>query len=135
MSEFNAETAVTARGDAAGRFARAAMMFLLAGSLGACSGLNFFGNSNDQPPDEAADRLYNEGLYYLNVKHEPKEAAKKFEEVARQHPYSERARKSLLMTSYAYYQSGSYWEFVRGGRRSIHPHPRKPGAPHAQYPT
>src|SRR3974390_1210948 len=133
MSEFNAETAVTARGDAAGRFARAAMMFLLAGSLGACSGLNFFGNSNDQPPDEAADRLYNEGLYYLNVKHEPKEAAKKFEEVDRQHPYSEWARKSLLMTSYAYYQSGSYEECVAAAQRYITLHPGNADAAYAQY--
>ena len=132
MSEFNAETAVTARGDA-GRFARAAMMFLLAGSLGACSGLNFFGNSNDQPPDEAADRLYNEGLYYLNVKHEPKEAAKKFEEVDRQHPYSEWARKSLLMTSYAYYQSGSYDECVTAAQRYITLHPGNADAAYAQY--
>jgi outer membrane protein assembly factor BamD len=131
MSESN-ETPVTARGDAGG-FARAAMMFLLAVSLGACSGLNLFGNSNDQPPDEAADRLYNQGLYYLNVKHEPKEAAKKFEEVDRQHPYSEWARKSLLMTSYAYYQSGAYDECVTAAQRYITLHPGSTDAAYAQY--
>ena len=57
-------------------------------------------HKDDTPPDEPADRLYNEGLYLLNVKHDPKEAAKKFEEVDRQHPYSEWARKSLIMTAY-----------------------------------
>ena len=37
----------------------------------------------------AADKLYNEGLYLLNEKKDYKEAAKKFEEVDRQHPYSD----------------------------------------------
>ncbi len=48
-------------------------------------------------PDEPADKLYNEGLYLLNNKRDYKDAAKKFEEVDRQHPYSEWARKSLIM--------------------------------------
>ena len=53
------------------RFVRAAAMLLLAGSLGACSVFNglggLFDSKDDTPPDEAADRLYNEGLYLLNV--------------------------------------------------------------------
>ena len=53
------------------RFARALTMLLLAASLGACSsGLNFFAKE-ETAPDEAADRLYNEGLYLLNVRHRP----------------------------------------------------------------
>src|ERR1700688_989245 len=96
------------------RVARAVAMVLLAVSLGACS--NLF-DKDDTPPDQAADRLYNEGLFYLNVKHDPKEAAKKFEEVDRQHPYSEWARKSLIMGAYAYYQAGSYEECVSAARR------------------
>ncbi len=47
------------------RFARTAAVMLLAVSLGACSSL--FGK-DDTPPDEPADRLYNEGLYLLNSK-------------------------------------------------------------------
>jgi outer membrane protein assembly factor BamD len=116
------------------RFTRALIVLLLASSLGACSGLgNLFGKSDDQAPDEAADRLYNEGLYYLNVKKDPKEAAKKFEEVDRQHPYSEWARKSLLMTSYAYYQSGAYEESIGAAQRYITLHPGSADAAYAQY--
>src|SRR3569833_1208254 len=51
----------------------------------------------DQPPD----KLYNEGLYLMNEKKDNKEANKKFEEVDREHPYSDWARKSLLMSAFA----------------------------------
>src|SRR5215472_16457688 len=36
--------------------------------------------------EEPAEKLYNQGLYLVNEKHDSKEAAKKFEEVDRQHP-------------------------------------------------
>jgi outer membrane protein assembly factor BamD len=114
------------------RFARALAMVLLGLSLGACSSFNFFGK-DDTPPDEAADRLYNEGLYLLNAKHDPKEAAKKFEEVDRQHPYSEWARKSLIMTSYSYYQANDYDACVTAAQRYITLHPGSPDAAYAQY--
>jgi outer membrane protein assembly factor BamD len=116
------------------RFARAAAVMLLGlslgVSLGACSSL--FGK-DDTPPDEAADRLYNEGLYLLNQKKDPKEAVKKFEEVDRQHPYSEWARKSLIMSSYAYYTAGSYEDSVTAAKRYISLHPGSPDAAYAQY--
>jgi outer membrane protein assembly factor BamD len=114
------------------RFARAAAMLLLAASLGACSGFNLL-NKDDTPTDEAADRLYNEGLYLLNVKHDSKAAAKKFEEVDRQHPYSEWARKSLIMTAFAHYQSGEYDECLGAAQRYITLHPGSPDAAYAQY--
>jgi outer membrane protein assembly factor BamD len=113
---------------------RVASMLLLAislgASLGACSSL--FGK-DDTPPDEPADRLYNEGLFLLNQKKTPKEAVKKFEEVDRQHPYSEWARKSLIMSSYAYYEAGSYDDSVTAAKRYISLHPGSPDAAYAQY--
>ena len=39
--------------------------------------------------EEPADKLYNEGLYLMNQRKETKAASKKFEEVDRQHPYSD----------------------------------------------
>jgi outer membrane protein assembly factor BamD len=116
------------------RLARVLAMALLAASLGACSnGLDLFGAKDQVAPDEAADRLYNEGLYLLNVRKDPKEAAKKFEEVDRQHPYSEWARKSLIMTSYAYYTAGDYDDCVTAAQRYITLHPGSPDAANAQY--
>jgi outer membrane protein assembly factor BamD len=115
------------------RLARALAVALLAASLGACSSFDFFAKKDDTPPDEPADRLYNEGLYLLNAKKDPKEAVKKFEEVDRQHPYSEWARKSLIMTSYAYYQAGEYDDCVNSAKRYITLHPGSADAAYAQF--
>jgi outer membrane protein assembly factor BamD len=84
-------------------------------------------------PEEPADKLYNEGLYLLNTKKNPKEAAKKFEEVDRQHPYSEWARKALIMSAYAYYESGSYDDCINSARRYVTLHPGSPDAAYAQF--
>ena len=105
----------------------------VAASLGACSSFDLFGKKDDTPPDEPADRLYNEGLYLLNEKKDAKEAVKKFEEVDRQHPYSEWARKSLIMSAYAYYQAGDYDDCVTAAKRYITLHPGSPDAAYAQY--
>ena len=59
---------------------------------------------DDTFKEEPADKLYNEGLYLMNQSKDPKAASKKFEEVDRQHPYSDWARKSLLMSAYAVLQ-------------------------------
>jgi outer membrane protein assembly factor BamD len=112
------------------RFVRALSMLLLASSLGACSSL--FGK-DETPPDEPPDRLYNEGLFVLNNKKDAKKAVEKFEEVDRQHPYSEWARKSLIMSAYAYYQAGSYEESVTAAKRYIALHPGSADAAYAQY--
>jgi len=133
MSQVIAPGARAPAGAGRRRFARVLAAVLLAASLGACgSGLDLF-SKNDTPPDEAADRLYNEGLYLLNVQHEAKDAAKKFEEVDRQHPYSEWARKALLMTSFAYYQAGAYDDCVTAAQRYITLHPGSADAAYAQY--
>jgi len=115
------------------RFVRAVAVTLLAASLGACTTFDFFTKKDDTPPDEPADRLYNEGLYLLNAKKDPKEAVKKFEEVDRQHPYSEWARKSLIMSSYAYYQAGEYEDCVNSAKRYITLHPGSADAAYAQF--
>jgi outer membrane protein assembly factor BamD len=106
-----------------------AVLLVLATILGACS----LFDKDAMAPDEPADKLYNEGLYLLNQKKEPKEAAKKFEEVDRQHPYSEWARKSLIMSAYAYYEAGAYDDCVNSARRYVTLHPGSPDAAYAQF--
>src|SRR6201991_101685 len=83
--------------------------------------------------DEPADKLYNEGLYFMNEKKDAKAASKKFEEVDREHPYSEWARKSLLMSAYAYYNSGDYDSCIGAATRYVTLHPGSPDAAYAQY--
>lgn len=115
------------------RLVRAITLVALGLSLGACSSFNLFGDKDEMLPDEPADRLYNEGLFYLNTRKNPKDAVKKFEEVDRQHPYSEWARKSLIMSAFAYYQAGDYDECVTAAKRYISLHPGSPDAAYAQF--
>ena len=114
------------------RFAHAIALALLAVSVAGCSEMDFFAKK-DVAPDEPADKLYNEGLFLLNQKHDGKQAAKKFEEVDRQHPYSDWARKSLIMAAYSYYTVGDYDECVAGAKRYITLHPGSNDAAYAQY--
>src|SRR6202158_4480719 len=110
-------------------FARFAALALVAVALGGCSLFD-----KDVPiPDEPADKLYNEGLYLLNSKRDFKAAAKKFEEVDRQHPYSEWARKSLIMSAYAYYEGRQFDEAITSAKRYVTLHPGSPDAAYAQY--
>jgi outer membrane protein assembly factor BamD len=83
--------------------------------------------------DEPADKLYNEGLYLMNERHDPKAAGKKFEEVDREHPYSDWARKSLLMQAYSYYQAGDFDNCIGSATRYVTLHPGSPDAAYAQY--
>ncbi len=111
--------------------ARLVLLLPLLAFLAGCA--NFFGEKDDIVPDVPADRLYNEGVYLLNEKHDSKEAAKKFEEVDRQHPYSEWARKSLLMSAYAYYEARQYEEAITASKRYISLHPGTSDAAYAMY--
>jgi len=113
---------------------------LLAVPLGACSSASEVWDSttkifskDDTFVEEPAEKLYNQGLFLVNEKRDPKEAAKKFEEVDRQHPYSDLARKSLLMSAYAYYQANEYDSCIGAATRYVTLHPGSPDAAYAQY--
>ena len=84
------------------RLSRLALcLAVLAVPLGACSQLGSLFGKEEVAPDEPPEKLYNEGVFLLDKRQDPKEAAKKFEEVERQHPYSDWARKALIMQAYA----------------------------------
>src|ERR1700692_331359 len=115
--------------------ARAVALFVVLAPLGACSTIgDLFASKDDEAVvEEPADKLYNEGLYLLNDKKEFKSAAKKFEEVDRQHPYSDWARKSLIMSAFAYYEGGDYDESINAAKRYVTLHPGSPDAAYAQF--
>jgi outer membrane protein assembly factor BamD len=113
--------------------ARAVAVTLLAPLLIGCDTLTSLWGSKEEQFEEPADKLYNEGLYLLNNKRDLKTAAKRFEEVDRQHPYSDWARRSLIMSAYTYYQAGMYEESIGASRRYIQLHPGSPDAAYAQY--
>jgi len=110
--------------------ARLSVLALLAVPLGACS---LFNKDEALPPDVPPDKLYNEGVYLLNQRTDYADAAKKFEEVERQHPYSDWARKSLIMTAYAKYQAREFDEAIAVAKRYVTLHPGSPDAAYAQF--
>jgi outer membrane protein assembly factor BamD len=107
-----------------------AALALLVAPLMACS---LFNKDEDFVPDQPADKLYNQGLYLLNQQQDYKEAAKKFDEVDRQNPYSDWARKALLMSAYSYYESQQYTDCINSAERYVTLHPGSPDAAYAQY--
>jgi outer membrane protein assembly factor BamD len=120
----------------AARIAVVSLFLPLFGSLAACSSLNvfkWFDKTEEVAPDEPADKLYNEGTFLLNEKKDFKAASKKFEEVDRQHPYSEQARKALIMSAYTSYQAGDYDDCITTAKRYVSLHPGSPDAAYAQF--
>ncbi len=61
------------------------------------------------------------------------QAAKLFDEVERQHPYSEWARRAQLMSAFNYYLAKKYTDAVSSASRFVSIHPGNADAPYAQY--
>jgi outer membrane protein assembly factor BamD len=61
------------------------------------------------------------------------EAAKAFDEVERQHPYSVWARRAQLMSGFSYYMARKYPEAVSSAQRFLTIHPGNKDAPYAHY--
>jgi outer membrane protein assembly factor BamD len=115
--------------------ARVIALAVVLAPLGACSTVSdfFASKDDDNYVEEPADKLYNDALFLLNDKKDFKSAAKKFEEVDRQHPYSDWARKSLIMSAFAYYEGGDYDESITAAKRYVTLHPGSQDAAYAQF--
>jgi outer membrane protein assembly factor BamD len=61
------------------------------------------------------------------------QAAKLFDEVERQHPYSVWARRAQLMSAFNYYIAHKYNDAINSARRFVTIHPGNADAPYAQY--
>jgi outer membrane protein assembly factor BamD len=105
--------------------------------LGACSSATEVWEKvtakDDTFVEQPAEKLYNEGLFLVNEQGSPKDAAKKFEEVDRQHPYSDLARKSLLMSAYSFYKANDYDSCIGAATRYVTLHPGSADAAYAQF--
>jgi outer membrane protein assembly factor BamD len=101
----------------------------------AVSSVNPFGaakSSSDIAPDEPAEALFNDGLARLQNKNYDA-ATKKFAEVDKQYPYTNWSRRSLLLTTFANYESRNYEEAISAGRRYVQLYPADKDAAYAQY--
>jgi outer membrane protein assembly factor BamD len=102
----------------------------LALSLAACASNRE--RAAQQFREEPVADLYNRGAGLLDQRRWT-EAATAFEEVERQHPYSQWARRAVLMTAFAKYQSNQYDQAVEAAQRFIALHPGNESAPYAYY--
>ena len=76
--------------------------------------------------------LYSAGAQRLD-RRQWSQAVQYFQEVERQHPYSEWARRSILMQAFAHYEGNDYDEAVGDANRFIQLYPGNPSAAYAYY--
>lgn len=82
--------------------------------------------------EKPAEELYSDAQTLLEQgDFEP--AARGFEEVERQHPYSQWATRGQLMAAYAFYEANQYDEAVAAAERFIDLHPGNRDVPYAYY--
>lgn len=116
-----------------GRILRPVIAASIAGIL--LTGCSTFGNKQKVKlayVEHPAETLYNQALKRMDTKRWD-DAILFFDEVERQHPFSRWARRSMLMSAFAHYQSGGYDEAVAGAQRFISLHPGSDSTPYAYY--
>lgn len=102
---------------------------------GACLALALAGCSSsdeDVYVERSVEELYNRGMD-LVTEGAYKTAAKAFDEVERQHPYSVWATKAQLMAAYALYEDNSYDDAINALDRFIQLHPSNRDVAYAYY--
>ncbi len=103
---------------------------------GAALLLTLLGCADDQPEKPLADRpveeLYTDAQAAMK-QHEYGQAAHLFDEVERQHPYSEWASRAQLMAAFANYQAYKYDDAINTLNRFIELHPGYSEIAYAYY--
>lgn len=106
-----------------------APVLVLALALGACS------SSDDEIPvyiERPPEDIYNEALFQLDQENYT-DAARLFDEVERQHPYSPWATRAQLMSAYSSYVQTDYDGAINAADRFIALHPGNPEIAYAYY--
>lgn len=83
---------------------------------------------NSDPPEKMyteADSLMNRGKF--------EDAAKKFEDLDRSHPYAPEARRAIVLAAFAYYKAGKMPEAIASAERYTTMHPGTKDAPLAHH--
>ena len=98
------------------------------------SGCATFGKKKGETPYIARDveSLYTEAKNQLDEGNY-KIAGGLFDEVERQHPYSEWARRAEIMGAFTYYLQRDYNKAIEGAQRFLSIHPGNKEAPYATY--
>lgn len=99
---------------------------LLSAALGACA------SKKESYVERPVEQIYNHAVDLLLARKYP-EAAKEFDEVERQHPYSVWATKAQLMAAYADYQNSKYDDAIIALDRFIQLNPSNRDVAYAYY--
>ncbi len=94
--------------------------------------LNACASDKDVYTEKPVETLYNTAMNQL-LDGDYSKAAKSFDEVDRQHPYSVWATKAQLMSAYALYEAGKYDESIVAAERFISLHPGHRDIAYAYY--
>jgi len=109
-----------------------AIVTLAALTLSACGVLS---DPDDERPLESfsAEELYNRAEFELETTGNPEAAARFFGEVERLYPYSEWARRALVMQAFSYHRATDYEASRGAAQRFLTTYPADRDAPWAQY--
>ena len=98
--------------------------------------INPFDKSETYKPEIVAnlpaEEVYNDGLARVQ-KGDFDGAVKKFSSLDKQYPYTDWARKGLIMEAYANYEGGFYEESITASKRYLQSYPNTSDAAYAQY--
>ena len=108
------------------RFLLAALFCL---TLVACAGDD---EKDNLLPDQPVEELYNKGLSKME-EGEYQDASKQFDEVERQHPYSQWSTRAELMSAYAHYKAMDYDAATTALDQFIQFHPGNSNVAYAYY--
>ena len=115
------------------RLAQCGLIVLAMGIAGCDSMKELFKDTDEAKyVDRKVEKIYNDAMDYLETGWY-ETAAKEFDEVERQHPYSKWATKAQLMAGYAYYLNEQFDEAIIALDRFIELHPGNRDAPYAYY--
>ena len=82
--------------------------------------------------DKAAEEIFNSGEREL-IRRRYNDAAEKFKEVERLYPYSDWAKRALIMQVYSFHKDKEYENVVSAANRYIEFHPKDKDIPYAYY--
>ena len=115
---------------------RKAAVLVLALSLAGCGDGGLFGGNNSHTGEDldgyTADQIYERGEYELSERR-PDDAAFYFSEIERLYPYSDWARRALIMQAFAYHRDRDYPNSRSSAQRFIDFYPDDEDAAYAQY--
>ncbi|MDB5526425.1 MAG: rane protein [Rhizobium sp.] len=116
--------------------ARAVLMMLAIGAGGtmltACTSDPDMDITKLAVETDPPEQLYTQALANLNAG-KTAEAQRKFEAIDRQNPFSEPARKALVMSTFVKYRSGDTVGAIASGERYMALYPQTKDAPYVQY--